>query len=134
MTESVIVDTNLLCVANGQTPQASDACREATIDALERVRQHDIIVLDAAWNILNEYLNNVRLDAQGVGTLFLKWVLTNVQNPTRCRQVPIEEHPDRGFVAFPDDPALASFDPSDRKFVAVAIVHHSEYGTVPPVM
>jgi hypothetical protein len=40
------------------------------------------------------------------------WVVdTNVARP----------HSERGFEEYPDDPDIAAFDPSDHKFVAVAL-------------
>ena len=46
-------------------------------------------------------------------------LLTNLANPQRCRRVPVTIT-NGEFDSFPADPALANFDPSDRKFVAVA--------------
>lgn len=49
-------------------------------------------------------------------------LLQNQENAERCRQEIITTHPTRGYVEFPDDPRLATFDDDDRKFVAVAVV------------
>jgi hypothetical protein len=58
----------------------------------------------------------------GMGDAFFKWVFQNQANSQVCETVEI--HPRKGsdtdFEEFPKDPALAGFDPSDRKFVAVA--------------
>ncbi len=56
-----------------------------------------------------------------IGDAFLRWVLTNQANPNRCRQVPLTPSGSGyDFEEFPSHPGLAQFDPSDRKFVAVA--------------
>ena len=57
----------------------------------------------------------------GVGDAFLRAVLTRRADPSWCTLVPITPHAERGFEEYPEDPDLASFDPSDRKFVAVAL-------------
>jgi len=51
----------------------------------------------------------------------MKWIHENQCNGDRCERVPITRHEERGFVEYPDDVALATFDRSDRKFVAVAL-------------
>ena len=50
----------------------------------------------------------------------MKWLLNMQFNVGYVRRVAITPNADRGFEEFPDDPALASFDRDDRKFVAVA--------------
>jgi len=44
--------------------------------------------------------------------------------------VHITPHPKREFAEFPADEQLANFDPSDRKFVAVALAA----GDAPPIL
>lgn len=70
--------------------------------------------------------------ALGLGDSFLKWLLSNQENKTRCRKVALTPCDDasREFEEFPDDPRLAAFDPSDRKFVAVARKHPKK----PPIV
>lgn len=116
-----IVDTNVPLVANRTAPQASPACVIAAVKFLHALQQSGLLVLDDSWLIVNEYKHKLDQRGQpGVGDAFLKWVLTNQANPQRCRRVAITIIED-GFDTFPNDPALANFDPSDRKFVAVAI-------------
>lgn len=72
----------------------------------------------------NSHMQVVTEEVVGwVGDAFLKWLWSNQANPERCQQVaitPIEDDP-MDFAEFPADPALAGFDRSDRKFVAVAV-------------
>ncbi len=126
----VIVDTNVAVVANGRqkSPQASPSCVVACVERLHDLQLRHTLVLDNGWRILREYLRELSPAGQpGVGDAFLKWVLTNRANPARCEQVHINPRDsaqfDGEFSEFPDDPALDRFDPSDRKFVAVAIAH-----------
>jgi len=123
---AVVVDTNVPKTANGDaTGQTPAACVRACIATLRRIQQGELLVLDSGWRIINEYKGQLRASGQpGVGDAFLKWVLTNWKNPRRCVLVSITEDAKRNtFVEFPDDPALAGFDPADHKFVAVALAH-----------
>ena len=120
---ALVVDTNVPIVANGRSPQTGPACVLACIDALNDLRLHYRIVLDNLGRILEEYRKNLSARGQpGVGDAFFKWVWQNQANAAHCEMV--EVHP-RGngedYEEFPDDPELARFDRSDRKFVAVAL-------------
>ena len=76
------------------------------------------VTLDDTHRILDEYMKKTDPNrGKHVGQVFLKWLLRNLSS---CLYVTLHEHPERGFASFPEDPELALFDPSDRKFVAVA--------------
>jgi hypothetical protein len=121
----VVVDTNVLVVANGKTPHASKECILACIEEIDKIyRSHNIIVLDDAWHILREYGNNLRDEGEpGLGDAFLKWLHQNNSNLLHCEQVPITPLPGGSFSEFPREESLAGFDPSDHKFVAVSRAH-----------
>ncbi|MBI3961041.1 MAG: hypothetical protein HY328_19690 [Chloroflexi bacterium] len=130
---AVVVDTNVPKTANGDaTAQASPACIRACVAAVSRVQRGEVLVLDSGWRILNEYKGQLRSSGQpGAGDAFLKWVLTNWTNPQRCFLVALTDvAAPQLFAEFPDDPALAAFDPSDHKFVAVALAHPEQ----PPIL
>ena len=126
MTRPVVVDTNVPLTAN-EKADASPECVLACVDALvEIMTDKQSIAIDDGWRILNEYKRRLSSSGQpGVGDQFLKWGLTKLANPSRCIQIPITPHSDDKdhFEEFPNDPDLASFDRSDRKFVAVACAH-----------
>lgn len=128
----VVVDTNVLIAANGRDcPQSTPACQLTCIQRLNTIRQQDTIVIDNRWRILREYQYKVSPTGQpGVGDAFLKWVLTNQGNPAHCQQVAIIETSEGSFQEFPNTPALQGFDPSDHKFVAVALTHPAH----PPIL
>lgn len=122
----VIVDTNVLIVANHKSPQASPQCVLACVRQLQQIQKQDILVLDNLWLIIKEYKANVSDKGQpGVGDAFLKWILTNLKNSKHCQLVSITALDSNysNFQEFPQDPALEKFDLSDRKFVAVALTH-----------
>jgi hypothetical protein len=128
----MVVDTNVPLAANGAA-DASPNCVIVCVDALmEILSDQKQLVIDDGWRILREYMNKLSPSGRRVGDLFLKWVLTNRANPSRCVQVSITPRPDdkEHFKEFPNDPDLASFDRADRKFVAVACAHPDR----PPIL
>jgi hypothetical protein len=133
----LIIDTNVPIVANQRSsPQVSTVCVSACVTRLKEIPTQHILVLDNQWQIMREYMQNLHSSGQpGVGDAFLKWVLTNRANPQRCELVPItpiNNAPEpQMFEEFPhEDDALTHFDPSDRKFVAVALAHPDK----PPIL
>jgi hypothetical protein len=119
-----IVDTNVAVVANDRmSPQASLDCVEACVRRLKAIMTSDRIALDDDDRILQEYLPYMRWHGEtGLGDEFFKWVVDNQWNGGRCDRVSV--------APYPDDPALASFDLSDRKFVQVALGHSER----PPIL
>lgn len=116
-----IVDTNVPVTANRQS-NASEECIKACAETLLEARE-GIIVLDDKFRILREYLRNRNPSAPGAGDEFILWALNNRANPERCEIVQLtpKNGSENDFEEFPTDPDLAKFDPSDRKFVAVAL-------------
>jgi hypothetical protein len=129
--QPVIVDTNVPIVANQNSEQASPACVQACSRKLQEIQQgRYILVIDDQWKIISEYKHRLNQSGQpGVGDAFLKWVLTNWMNPTRCVLISIIPQADT-FAEIPTDPILQTFDPSDRKFLAVAFAHPQK----PPIL
>lgn len=128
---TVVVDTNVILVANRQHPDVGDACVATCVARLHAIVRNGRVAIDDGYRILQEYQNKTAPHAgQRAGDAFLKWLLRNNANPRRCAHVPIVEHPQRGFDSFPDDARLAHFDPPDRKFVAVARAHPEK----PPIL
>jgi hypothetical protein len=133
MTKLYVVDTNVVVTANGKSSNGAD-CEQACLDAVLEITDHGArLAIDDGWRIIKEYREN--LDSRGqrsVARTFLKWVFTNHHNPQRCVRVAITP---RGpgaedFQEFPSHQGLSNFDPSDRKFVAVAAAHPDH----PPIL
>jgi hypothetical protein len=119
-----VIDTNVILVANRQHPDVSEACVDACVRLLYEVKENGRIAIDDSYQIIKEYLNKTQPQVgKRPGDAFLKWLLRNDANPARCDRVAIVAHAKRGFVSFPVDVRLDGFDPSDRKFVAVAAAH-----------
>jgi len=120
----VVVDTNVAVVANGRAAQASPDCVERCVDALLRVREHCVVVVDHSGHVFSEYADNLRRGGEpGVGDAFFKWLWDHQGYAAHCAILDIEPLDESGlcFARFPDDAALAKLDPGDRKFVALSL-------------
>lgn len=126
-----VIDTNVLLVANNKHDEASPECVIASTQRLQAMQKSGVTVIDDAFRILGEYQHKTQPNApKGVGDVFLKWLLRSRANPQRVHQVPITETAEDEFEEFPDHELQQSFDPPDRKFVAVANAHPDK----PPVL
>ena len=86
-----VVDTNVAVVAKGRSGQASLGCVITCNERLGQIMSGEVkLVLDDMWRIIGEYMQNLRSSGEpGVGDAFLRWVLTNKDNPQRCELVTI---------------------------------------------
>jgi hypothetical protein len=122
--KKVVVDTNVLLVANGQHDQASTDCVVACVMRLQGLTKTGGVVIDDGHRILGEYRKKTALNPpKGVGDVFLKWLMRNATNNRHVDQVPLTETAPDSFDEFPVPSLAAAFDPPDRKFVAVAHAH-----------
>lgn len=127
----VVIDTNVLLVANEQHADVSSNCITACVNRLIGLQATGVVVVDDEFRILGEYQNKTNTKSQkGVGDVFLKWLLQNLSNTTRVQRVSITELSADRFSEFPDDALELIFDPPDRKFVAVANKHPNK----PPIL
>jgi len=121
----VVIDTNVLIVANNHSPQASSMCVARCKEKLDQLKKDGILVLDSNWEILKEYLKKLKTKGKlDSGDEFLLWVMQNRTNPNRCEIFIIyvqSDHKEKK-LAFPDDPRLEKFHKKDRKFAALAAV------------
>lgn len=122
---AVVVDTNVPMVASGFAHQADDRCVDKCIQRLAAVMQVGGLLVDDGGLILNEYTRNIGFGGQpGVGHAFVKWAHNHQAIPSQVQRVTITPTTVRGwrrFEEFPDQNDLHAFDPSDQKFVAVAL-------------
>lgn len=123
-----VVDTNVLVVANG-SENASATCRLTAVGRLNDVTQSRSLILDSGYEIFDEYRKHCNYSGQpGLGDEFFRWAH---ENQGWLRRFDITHHAVRYFEEFPDDPALQTFDPADRKFVAVSVAATSASSPVP---
>lgn len=119
-----VVDVNVAIVANGRLSHADAACISACVAALINIHDNGRIVLDDSMRILSEYMDHLSMAGQpGIGDAFMQWVWQNQAVESRCERVLLKSNPDDPdvFSEFPADPDLQTFDPSDRKYVVVAL-------------
>lgn len=120
-----LMDTNVGVVANGGHAGASPACVQRTIARLQQFMAGEILVLDEGWEIIKEYERNLTPKAGArAGHQFLRWVYNNRSNPDRCHWVTLPRTPEGQYEAYPhQDPALTTFNQSDRVFIAAQLTH-----------
>ena len=115
-----VVDTNVAIAANGRNTHADDQCQLACIERLQAVVANQVIAIDDQGAIVGEYSKHLNYSGMpGVGDMFFKHVFNNQYQGARVRRVPVTPSADegRGFDELPPN----SFDPSDQKFLAVAV-------------
>jgi hypothetical protein len=115
-----VVDTNVAISANGRETHADKACQLECVRTL-RALVTEVVAIDEAGAILREYARKLRWSGQpGAGDAFFKHVFNSQYDPDRVRRVPLTPSEDHGrsFEELPPN----TFDPSDRKFLAVAMV------------
>jgi hypothetical protein len=121
---AVVLETNVLAVANETATQAGPGCVLACLAALDSAKESRVVVVDSAGRIFEEYSRHAtRAGQPGAGDAFFKWLWDHQGYSDRCEMVdltPIGQGQDE-FAEFPRDPSLKGFDPADKKFVAVAI-------------
>jgi len=135
MPKKCLVDTNVPKTANlalvpDEVRHELSKCVLACIEAVEHVTKKRGLVLDAGDEIYNEYRNQLSLKGQpGIGNKFMKWVHDNRWKLPTSNRVSITRLGD-SYAQFPSHEGLNDFDPSDRKFVAVANAHTEK----PPIL
>ncbi len=121
MTDRIVVDTNVLIVANGRDDTPADLkCKLACIETLQRAKSgKQVVLLDKSDLIMAEYRKYCSHKGEpDVGDIFFKF-LNNYQHSTKnVIHIPIQKTPDAegGFANLPPN----DFDRDDRKFLAVA--------------
>jgi len=118
MTGRIVIDTNVLIVANGKSPQTDLKCELACIEMLEgATKGKRVALIDDLDLIMGEYGKHCSYAGEpGVGDEFFKFLHDNAQNSVI--RVPVQKTPDKagGFSNLPPN----KLDRSDRKFLAVA--------------
>ena len=121
-----VVDTNVPKTANGANDAVSFACIAASAKALQTVMATGHVFIDTDGRIVSEYRNNLRATGEpGPGDVFLKWLLTHEWAEEKVTRVRITLAPsdEEDFLELPKPIDGTFYDPSDRKFLAVAAAH-----------
>ena len=91
----VVIDTNVLAVADNLHGEVSPSCVAACARALENVSKMHRVVIDNDQRILREYKNVTKTGQKTPGTAFLKWLHQNMWTPDRCDQIVQPHEPQR---------------------------------------
>lgn len=119
-----VVDTNVAIVANGEPNpadqrQPSIYCRKMAVTFLSELVKNGTILLDVEGAIQTEYRRYLNpRGAPGVGDRFYQEVLRS--SPTLVERVSLPQRPDGEYAHLPQALIDVGFDPSDRKFAALA--------------
>ncbi len=142
--EAVVIDTNVLVVANGKAaaPQASKKCIILCRARLaEILRGSERVLLDDKKRIVQEYRNNLNEKGRGFGDRFWLELKRRFYNPKGYPEtvIAVQITPLEGngteFEEFPNnDAALNNFHKKDKKFVAVALAYQSDSGEIAPIL
>ncbi len=116
-----VVDTNVAVVANDRDTHVDISCCRSCVQKIRSMMRGGVIVLDEMGLIMNEYGNQLKFaGAPGVGDSFFKYLFDRQHGSSRVRRVAVTCSSDqqKGFLELPEN----KLDPSDRKFLAVAVV------------
>ncbi|MBN2340475.1 MAG: hypothetical protein JXX29_12585 [Deltaproteobacteria bacterium] len=131
-----VVDTNVPQIANlaachDSNSDVPEECILACIDAIDHVIRQRALVIDKGGEIFEEYRHNLSMSGQpGQGDFFLKWVHDHQWTLPKSQLVTITREDNDAYKEFPAYDGLTGFDPSDKKFVAVANAHPKN----PPIL
>lgn len=115
----VVVDTNVLIVANGKADHASGHCVISAVEFLEHARSKSVVVMDTSGLISDEYSRYCSYRGQpGVGDYFFLH-LHRMQGTSQVELVDITPDGDESYLEVPL--ALRSFHGDDLKFIAVVV-------------
>jgi hypothetical protein len=128
-----VIDTNVAATANSKNGGVPLPCVAASAKALQAVMERGHVFLDSGGRILAEYRANLSAGGEpGPGDKFLRWLLTHewvAQRVTRVSITP-KDGDELDFEELPPAPEGTHYDPSDRKFLAVAAAHPEH----PPIL
>ncbi len=125
--DSLVVDTNVLAVAEGMHDGASDHCKLNCVSLLRRIEGGVILAVDAGDEVLSEYLGALRgSGTSGPGKKLATALWRRRHDPAVCRKVHINsiDRPPGSYAEVPE--SLRDFDTDDQKFLAVAVAEGSQ--------
>ena len=138
---AVIIDTNVMVVANGKAsaPQARCKCiTRCRVRLAEILRGSERVLLDDKKRMIQEYKNNLNAKGRGHGDRFWQELVRRMwREQEKFIRVRITSLAGNGtdFEEFPnDDASLKDFHKKDRKFVAVVLAYQRDHGQEVPIL
>jgi hypothetical protein len=127
--ECVVVDTNVLAVAEGMHSGASDECRAACLRLANRLHNGLVVAVDSEASgeaVLREYLKTLKdQKTAGVGTKLAVHLWRRRRAASVCRAVDLTLTGDAGETFEEVPAALRDLDHDDHKWIAVALAEPS---------
>jgi hypothetical protein len=121
----VVIDTNVLVVANKLTPEADSDCETRAAITLQDTLQRKIIVIDTEQLAIREYAPYCsRAGQPGAADFFFKTLLDNIANPERVLRIDIGLIQEEIDSIIPT--RLLDFDSDDRKWIALYLEGSAE--------
>jgi len=127
-----IIDTNVPMTAGNRVADIPDdllLCAKACIEFIQELIKKDSgvrVVLDSNHLVLNEYEKNIKSlrGEDNLATYFLHWIYEYLAKIQPDDFFPLTELSENEYAEYPNHISeLKSFDPSDKKFIALAFVH-----------
>ncbi len=138
-----IIDTNIPLTAAGRN-RASEECVETCSRLLQSVFAGETVVaIDDDGHALEEYQNIGKPKRlEDIAERFLVYIYDNQYNSKRFQRVHLRMDKQGGFVDYPDpddewtsqEPRCKTFDPDDKKWVALAVRFKKDTGTDAPIV
>ena len=123
-----IIDANVILLAGTSVkdiPRDQLVCAKKCLDFIKRFMENPkaSLVLDAEGRILREYRGAYMLGSSpNMATIFSIWVHQHM--PKNAEDfVSLKEIKEHEFVNYPESEKLKTFDPPDRKYIALAYSH-----------
>ena len=139
-----IIDTNVPLTAAGMNTEASDGCKLSCEQVVSRVLKGEVaVVIDEDDEAIQEYRNNMYPDPKGTRAgQFLMYLLMNYRQPSRVCSIVLDKDANGQYLDYPDkedswtsdDERCKTFDPDDKKWVALAIRFKKETGRDAPIV
>jgi len=127
-----IMDTNVAKVADfDDSPQASLECQKRCYQFVEDIviNKKIRLILDTRWAVMGEYRNVIKKKG-GIGEQLIRLLASTIGSEEYSLLLPITSQ-NGTFTEFPEDSRLVSFDPSDRKWIALVRVYTQKYPDQP---
>lgn len=118
--DCLVLDTNILVVAEGLNEDAPRACQAACIEVISQLREGVVVAVDSGGEVVLEYLRALRgSPTSNLGVKLAKRLQRMSADPKVCKRVEITPcDPPGSYEEVPI--SLRDFDTDDQKFIAVA--------------
>lgn len=137
MAKDYIVDTNVPLGAVNTENSVPISCQQKCVSLISSILNGQArAVIDDKNEAIKEYRNKMYPDpnpSAPIASWFLMYILTEYRED-RVLRLPLTQNEEGHFTTYPDDPRLASFDLSDKKWIALAKAYEEQFGEPVPIV